>query len=83
MYQNPYLNLAVAAPFGLVSWWMLVMVPAPWNWICMAFFGLVPLVAVVMQIPRFAPWHRRRRIARNYLAQHPGAHFPNELRWFS
>lgn len=77
--NNPYLNLisgVFACSFGV---FLFVQVgPNVWGWLLLVVFvgmGLFILVHELIRVPR---WHRARRIAREYIAEH-GGQMPDEL----
>ena len=82
--NNPWMNLGLAVLFSsTAAWFALGETPAPpvVDTIGPIVIALFAAFFLVLALPRFAVWHRARRIAREHVAEH-GGEFPLALRWY-
>lgn len=78
--NNPYLNLFQAAlGIFLGAFIAYQLRESVWAWVVGGVFGLLSLAIVVYNLYRAPAWHRARRVAKAYVAEHGGS-IPDELR---
>lgn len=84
MMHNPYFSFVLAGVFAWLGWFVFdKLIGMLWLAVVVAaFFNLVALLAVIMSIFRIPGWHRARKVARDYVAEH-GGKFPSELKWYT
>jgi hypothetical protein len=82
--NNPYFSGALGAPFGWAAWFVFdkLQEQIVLAFAIAGFFGFVALVAVLVSIRRVPAWHRARRVARAWIAEHGGV-MPSDLRWYN
>lgn len=82
--HNPYLNLA-SVPLMIWAGAFLLdkLSEAPWGAVALSsFFWLLAAAVALVSVLRIPAWHRARRRAREFIAEH-GGKFPGDLRWFA
>ena len=84
LMHNPYFGYPFVLLGGWLIWFLLDR-GATGSWLVFALIilvGFVALFVLIMSTLRIPGWHRARRLARAYIAEH-GGEFPAELRWYT
>lgn len=82
--HNPYFTYVLAGVNAWLAWFSFDKL-AGLLWLAVSvcvFFGLIALIAIVMTSLRVPGWHRARKVAKAYVAEH-GGKFPSELKWYT
>lgn len=82
LMNNPYPNILLGGLYVWVGWFLLTKLGAPWGWVLLGLFGIGGLWLVALFVRKIPSWHRARRVARAYIAEH-GGRMPPELRWYT
>jgi hypothetical protein len=81
--NNPYTNIALAMVFagGALFLFGKLQSDLVGAVLVASFFGVGSLLIFVLAVIRIPAWHRSRRVAKEWVAEH-GGEIPLELRWY-
>lgn len=82
LMNNPYPNILLGGLYVWLGWFLLTKLGAPWGWVLLGLFGIGGLWLVALFVRKIPSWHRGRRLARAYIAEH-GGRMPPERRWYT
>lgn len=82
--NNPYFTGGLALLFGWVAWFLFDKLQSDIvaAVLVASFFGIGSLGIALFSAIRIRSWHRARRVAKAWVAEH-GGEIPPELRWYT